>query len=201
MGRGAGVGDSGRGFRERAGAVICMTIEMLKSLADHALEFGLECLQDGGELHMMFHLALRAGGIEMMVVAGDVTNDEDLKAQLAATIKARIAAGEIEAVIMLSDTWFAENIAPEADRIRQAFRMTIEQAAAAGLCEKREAVMVRLESPIYWLHMQQEYVRSGERIEVKGERTRTDSLDGGPNYKARFTNFFGPPAASEARRV
>jgi hypothetical protein len=178
-----------------------MTIEKLKALADHALEFGLECLQDGRELHLMFHLVLRAGGLEMMVVDSGITNSEDAKAELAATIKARIAAGEIEAVIMLSDTWFAENIHPEANKIRQAFRMTIEQAAAAGLCEKREAVMVRLESPIYWLHMQQEYVRSGDRIEVKGERSRTDSLDGGPNYKARFTNFFGPPAAGEARRV
>jgi hypothetical protein len=178
-----------------------MTIEKLKDLADHALEFGLGCLREKGSLHLMFQLVLRAGGIEVMMVAGDVTNSEDAKAELAATIKARAAAGELEAVIMLSDMFFAENITPEANKIRLAFRMTIEQAAAAGLCEKREAVMVRLESPIYWLHMQQEYVRAGDRIEVKGEPVRTDSLDGGPNWQARFTNFFGPPAASEARRV
>lgn len=174
-----------------------VSIDELKKHAEASLDYAIERIRETGDLMMMFHLVHSDGHLEIMFIDGPLTNDEDGKAQMARELKARCRAGGIEAIIHVSDSFFAENMSEEANRIRRAFRMTIEQCAAAGLCRLREAVMVRLESPIYWLHMTQEYKRDGGKVELVGAIIRTDSLDGGPLGDGRFNGYW--PEQPEAR--
>jgi hypothetical protein len=174
-----------------------LTIPDLKALAQRQLDYGIERIRETGDLMQTFILVKRDGTMEMIVIDRAITNDEQQKFTLSKMLKARVAEGEIEAVIMLSDVFFADDITPQGNAIRQQFRMTIEQAAAAGLCRMREAVMCMLESPIFGQHMQQEYRRDGTRIELVGAPLIADDASGtGKFLPSRFTGFFPRPASA-----
>ncbi len=94
---------------------------------------------------------------------------------------------------MMSDT-FVALISPENEKIRRRLKMNVFEASAFGLCEKREAVIVILESPIYQQMLQQIYQRDpkdGTKITLVGEPEIKDSSD--PHVRmmpARFTGYF-----------
>ena len=87
----------------------------------------------------MFQLVGREKN-EIVMCMPDVTNSEAAKAELARDLKARVRAGGIEAVVMVSDTYIAENLTLAQEAIRREFRMTIEDCRKAGMIPKREAV-------------------------------------------------------------
>jgi hypothetical protein len=189
---------AGRGGSRAGGAVL--TIPALKALAQRTLDYGIERIRETGELMMTFTLVKRDGGIEMIGVDGETTNSGRRKDALAKTLKARVSEGQIEAILMLSDVFFADDITPQAEAIRQQFGMTIEQAAAAGLCRRREAVYCILQSPILALWMKQEYRRDGSRVELVGAPEVQDDASGDWQVEAggRFTGFFPPVSAGRA---
>lgn len=152
-----------------------MTIVELKDHAARMLDFGIEQIRTNGDLRQMFHLVCRDGTIEVMLIDGRITNSEDAKRALGRQLKARVATGEIEAVIQLSDTYWTSDMDPEKDKIRQALDMTIEQAGKAGFCTVHEGILCVLQSPILYQTTIQEYKRDGERCELAGEpRTGSD---------------------------
>ena len=173
-----------------------MNLERLRGIAREELDRAIATLRETGSVHMSLTLVKRDEGIEMMVIDGALTNDEGFKADLGRKIKARVDAGEIQAVMMVSDTFFAANTTPENDAIRRRLRLTIEEAHAFGLCEKREAVLVTVESPIYAAHMQQEYRRvdGAKRIELVGEPIIANDADGTMQRRsARFSGYWSAP--------
>jgi hypothetical protein len=178
-----------------------MTVEDLKVIAQKALDFGIERIRETGDLHMMFHLVGREK-TEIVMCAGDVTNSEAAKAELSRDLKARVRAGGVEAVVMLSDTYIAE-MTPAQEKLKRAFRMTVEDCFNAGMIPKREAVTVTLESPIYAQIARQEYRRvdGGRAIELAGAPQIISSIEDANGisgkYSGRFTGWF--PTAREAR--
>jgi len=172
-----------------------MTVEQLKSLAQGTLEFGTETIRKTGELCQQFTLAKRDGGLELIVIDGRITNDENAKSALGRMIHARVDAGEIEAVIMVSDTWIAE-ISPGNNAIKKRLRMTVSEAAAFGLCKKVEAVVCVLESPILQWLAQQPYDREGTKITLRGAPIIQDDTTGKWKHeRARFSGFFAEARA------
>jgi Icc-related predicted phosphoesterase len=173
-----------------------MTIEELKALAQRVMDTGIEQIRETGSLMQKFILAKRDGGLDYMVIGGDITNSESAKSALSQEIKKRIATGDVQAVIHLSDTWFAK-ITPENQRIKEKLHMNVEEAAAFGLCEKAEAVMVTLESPILNLIMQQAYERDGNKVTLVGSVVTADDTDGTfRSDPARFTGLFHAASAA-----
>ncbi len=173
-----------------------MTIERLREIARKEFDRAVAQIRETGSVMQMFTLIKRDESIEIMAIDGALTNNEAWKADFGRKIKARVAAGELQAVMMVSDIYFAANITPENDAIRQRLRLTIEDAHALGLCEKREAVMVTLESPIYAAHMRQEYRRvdGAKRIELVGEPDITSDAEGTMQTRAaRFSGYWSAP--------
>lgn len=169
-----------------------MNIDALKRFAANMLRDAIEDLRRKGSIFAAFHLMKRDGGLELYLLDGPVTNSRNMKDQVAAKIRARVASGEITAVVFRSDTFWSE-IAPEQDRIRRSFGMNVEEAAAAGLCVAHEGVMVILESPIYHQLSRQEYRRHDGRIELVGDpfvEDDTDPANGLRLQTCRFSNFF-----------
>ena len=168
-----------------------MTIEHLKDMAQKALEHGIESMREKGDLHMMFHLIRRDGGHEIIMCAEDVTNSEEAKSQLGRGIRARVQAGELEAVILVSDSYIAETTR-EQDAVRRAFRMTIEECWKAGMMPKREAVMVSLDSALYSQTVTQEYKRidGGRAVELVGAPVCLPSTPGANGVSGAFGGRF-----------
>lgn len=173
-----------------------MTIEELKAIAQKALDYGIECIRDDGELHMMFHLIGRDGGREMVVCADDITNSEEAKAAFARKLKERVRERGVEAVIMVSDTYICDSMTLAQDAIRREFRMTIEDCWKAGIIPKREAVSATLESPIYQQIARQEYRRAdgGRAVELVGVPEIISSIPDAnglsAKYSGRMMGFF-----------
>ena len=109
-----------------------MTIEELKAIAQKELDYGIECIRDDGELHLMFHLIGRDGSREVFVCASDITNSEEAKAAFSRKLKERVRERGVEAVIMVSDTYIAD-ITPEQEKVKRAFQMTVEDCWKAGM--------------------------------------------------------------------
>ncbi len=171
-----------------------MTIPELKEQARMAFDFAVQRMRENnGDLNQMFHLVRRDGSVEILLIEGAISNSEDEKLNLSRLIRARVATGDIEAVIMMADA-FVASITPENDEIRRALKMNVAEASAFGLCEKQEAVIVIMESPIYQQMLQQIYRRDpedGTKITLVGEPEIKDSSD--PHVcmmPARFTGYF-----------
>jgi hypothetical protein len=181
-----------------------MTIEELKKFAAVALEHAVQILVDTGDLPHMLQLVRRSGVIEIIVSLPDITNSEQNKYGLSQMLRARMAEhGDVEAVIMVSDVFWAY-FTTEQEKIKRAFRLTVEQAAGAGLCERLEAVMVTLESPILYQMAKQKYIRGADKrtITLDGEPEVVDDTgstpDGIAQFTGRFTNLFRHDEAARA---
>jgi hypothetical protein len=178
------------------GAGETMTIEELKTLSAHALDHAVGVLTSTGDLSQMFHLIRRSGAHEIIGVAGEITNSERAKGGLSAMLQDRIAAcGDVEAVIMVSDVFYAD-ISPEKAKVKELLGLNIEQAEAAGLCTKAEAVIVTLESPILQQLTRQMYERGPDgKVTLKGAPVITDNTIGG-KFAGRFMGFLRQPASN-----
>ncbi len=167
-----------------------VTIPELQALARTTLDFGIEHIRQNGVLAQMFHLFKRDGTTEIQLLAGEITNSKQAKRLFGDLLRERCRQGEIEAVLMLSDIYFTSTITPEQEKIRAAFGWNIEEASAAGLCDKHEAVMVSLESPIYVQLLRQEYKRDGKLITLVGEPMMEDDSAGRAQFSGNFAGFF-----------
>jgi hypothetical protein len=166
-----------------------MTIDELKAIAAKTLDWGVQWMLEHGDLAQMFYLVRHDGTQEVIQIDGEVTNSGRQKDFLAADLRRRLATGNYAAVLMLSDTFFA-SISPEKELIRRKLGLNVEQAAAAGLCDKHEAVMCTVESSEYQQQSRQEYKREGEKIVLDGTvKTMTSE---NPSYKSsgRFFRLF-----------
>lgn len=146
-----------------------MTIDELKELGQSCLNDAISDLQRTGSLNAYF-VVVASDGLRREVYAtlDNAMNDEAFKTALARMIRDRVAKGDVVAVVFVSDVFFARDLNPDSDKVRKAFRMNVEQAAAAGLCTKHEGIIVQVESPIYQQHLTQEYRRDGAKIEMVG---------------------------------
>jgi len=173
-----------------------MTIPELKALAQERLDFGVAQIRETGQLIQRFYLVKYGGTLEGIMLGGDITNSKSAKAALGMTLKVRVAAGGIEAVIMLSDVYFS-TISNENEAIRRRLNMNVEESAAFGLCERHEGVLVTLESPILAQWTRQEYRRDGKTIRLIGAPWTRDNTD--PSFvrlTGNFVNFFPQKAAT-----
>lgn len=166
-----------------------MTVAQLKKLADNALDFGVVYLQQTGHLAMMVHL-VRREGMDVLTLDGKLSKDD-----AAAQLRRHIAqSGDVEAVILVSDTWYAD-AEPSSFELMERLKLSIPQADAMGLCRMRESVLVTLESPVYSCSLRQQYRRRDGAIELTGEAEKQEGqscwLEG------RFFGFF--PAAERTQ--
>lgn len=173
-------------------------------------EFGREWMEDNrGSLSHQFHL-LCQDHEEIVVAEGKVTNDPQAKYQFGRALRARVARGDVLAVLMLSDTYYSRDMTPERERMRRGFGMSLKQAADAGLCTVVEAVVVSVESPILlWMGMRA-YRRvegpegKGTVIEWTGEMDVMTNSQGEGNLKGmqvtgNFMGLFGARGDDKGR--
>jgi hypothetical protein len=166
-----------------------VTIDELKAFAAETLDRVVSMMQKDGELHQHFYLVHRAGGLDILVITPEITNSEAAKAQLARDIRTRIAEGDVEAVVMVSDI-FQTVMTSEQAKIHRALGLTVEQAGKAGLCTVTEAIMVTLESPIYRQLARQNYKREGAKIVLTGAPEIEDDVRPTVGFTGRFMNWF-----------
>lgn len=168
-----------------------MTITELRNTVQELFDYGVQQIRENGQLSLTFWLIRHDGIREVVFLEGDAINDENAKRELGLALRTRVAAGDIQAVIMVSDIYYTEDLTPEAETVRRMFHMTIEQAANAGLCTKAEAVAASLESSIINLTLRQGYRRTSAGIELVGTVVSTCDVDGtGRTLPARFSGLF-----------
>ena len=176
-----------------------MTVPELRELAQQVMNTSFERLRETGELGQMFFLLKPAGGMEIIVLDGSVTNNEEAKKKLGRELKLRVVAEQIQAVLMVSDVFVSGDMSKEQNRARRILGLTVHQAAQAGFCTVSEAVVVMVETPIYRLHLTQRYRRDGKRIQTDGEMVSHET----PDVRAlpsRFTGFFSSTDSSAGPR-
>lgn len=169
-----------------------MTIDRLREIARKWFDSSIETLRRDGDLMQQFMLVGRDETVEFIAIDGPLTNSEIFKADLGRKIRARTESGELQAVLMVSDSFFA-SLTPEQDKTIKRLRLNVEQAHELGLCEKREAVSVYVESPIFQGVMRQEYRRcdGDKRIELVGEPDIRSDADGTMKAsKSRFSGYW-----------
>lgn len=170
-----------------------MTVEKLTALAERLLSFGVEIIQkNGGDLHQQFHLVHPDGGIEIIVIGGcdDPANWDQAKTDISKMIRAKVKESRIVAVMMLSDTWYAPMNGEQA-QLKQRLGLSISEMAELGLCEASEAVYVSLESPVFIWMGRQSYKRSGQTIDLVGDRVIESSIaDPTLGVGGRFSHIF-----------
>ena len=171
-----------------------MTIDELKDLSEFVLKSGVETLQKKhGDLCARFHLVKADGGLDIVFIEGDLINQPTAKEIMAREIRRRAAAGELQAVVLLSDV-FVGRMSEQNEQIRRRLGLNVEQSAELGLCKRQEAVMVSLDSPFYRRIVTQDYTRRGREIEL-GERKEMDDTKPGSRASGRFMSFFNHEAA------
>jgi hypothetical protein len=140
-----------------------VTTDELRDLAHKTLEFGVECLRSG-ELLQTVHL-VKNEGRDVIVIDPRISNDHESKRVLTQALKVRLQADpNIEAVLMLSDSYVTELTSEEA-LMRARLHMTPSEMSEMGFGRRREAIMVLLESPMYKQWLQQEY----KRVKLQGD--------------------------------
>jgi hypothetical protein len=93
----------------------------------------------------------------------------------------------------------------DAAKIARILGMNVEESEAAGLCQKIEALICSLETPLYCQMTRQSYKRDGDRIILDGppEITVEDGRGSSPALAGRFYGrfmSFWPHQAQEAPR-
>lgn len=170
-----------------------MTITQLQAFARASLDFAVNCIRETGQLSQQFHLIPHNGDCphDIMVLGGDITNNRRALYLFLDLLRAKVKADNIEAVVMLSDTFITEWMTEEQAREKSRRGLNVEEAEKVGLCQKHEAVMVVLESPIYQQILRQKYRRNppeSTNVELVGE----PEIDDSGTYMTNF-NLFGEP--------
>jgi len=165
-----------------------MTIEELKDLAGGVMEFALNYLRENESLDAMFQLVTR-DGIDVIQIEGPLINSATAKKEISDRIRERIRSGDVQAVIFVSDTFYAETTV-ENQRIINRERLNVEQAHARGLCDKQEAILVTLETPIYQSLTRQIYQRFGKRIKPGKLLLDDSTMPSFGGATGRMFNFF-----------
>lgn len=170
-----------------------MTITQLQAFARAALDYAVDSIREQGSIRQQFHLVGRDDApIQVMVLDGSITNNPDALAAFFEVLRLKIKTDNVEAVVMLSDVFVTGELTMEQAREKQRRGWNVEQAAQAGLCEKHEAVMVVLESPIYCQILRQKYRRE-PNVELVGELEIVDST----TYLTNFNLFREPQSLDE----
>lgn len=166
-----------------------MTTDQIKKMATQVMATAADNLHRHGELAQSVIVFMCDNKIKIYECDGSVTNDPAAKSLLADMLRDLIAAGGVEAVLHITDSWYA-HISAENAKIKKRNRWNVEQAAAHGLCEKVEAIAVMVQSPIYSLLLRQPYRREGGTIIVEGPPETADSI-GYEFGSAEFPSVFG----------
>jgi hypothetical protein len=173
-----------------------MRIDQIKGLAELMLQNALSRIHEAGTFTPMYNLVRRDGGIDVIGIEGKLMNSRAAKAEISGVIRQRAEASELEAVLFISDTFFGHVTNPDHQRMIETLRLDVEQAHALGLCEKHEAILVVIDTPIYQALIQQTYERNADKIVLK-ER-RDTSAEPGAELSGRMVSYFDKPSASAA---
>ena len=125
-----------------------MEFETLERLPNTALQIGIDELRKYGNLLPRFLLVLSKGknAIDMVALDGPFPEQQDAKEKILEPIRSRIAAGEVQAVLFVSDVSIG----------------------------KQQAVVVMVDSPICRRILRQDYSRVGRDIALSEYHTNDD---------------------------
>jgi len=174
-----------------------MEIDDLKTFAKKVMDLTAKDLEKNGSVDACFYLVRKNDDLEMVVLAADATNSHSAKKQLSDTIRARAAAGELQAVLFASDIFWA-NFSPEQDAIKRALRLNVEQACAIGLGQQQEGIMVALDTPIYRSLARQTYTRHQDEKRIEFGELFEYEVPEEAYAEGRMIDFFHRPKTSEA---
>lgn len=169
-----------------------MDLPTLESLAEKFLEYGIDTIRENGEIHLQYQLIRADGGIEIVLVDGPITNSRAGKRILSDQIRARCAAGELQAVMMLSDVFYGTTD-EQGQKTMDALKLDVEQAHELGLLKKREALLLIVDSPIFHRAIRQGYRRAGRSIEIEDREELPENASG------RMVVYFPRTAAAAAQ--
>lgn len=163
------------------------------------MDFAVTHLRRTGSFAIMFQLHTVGGQIEIIGTEGGMANDPRAKGNISRAIRERIQRGDIEAVISGCDTYYAnfdferDPKAKEKMAMKEMLGLSVEQAAAIGLCDKGEALRVSLETRDgFQYSIEQIYMRNpdNQREIFLGERIEMDIAEADAHLMGRFTQWF-----------
>ena len=141
--------------------------EDLKKLAEHALDVAREDLTGKGSVTPMFIIRTPEGSLDIFRLegnAGNLLNSGAAKDLLFDTIRETVAANGITAVIFATEAWVGKATAKgmaigQAEFHRRTKERAFASAVRDGLVERREAIVINVQTPDGVLLVHQFFVR------------------------------------------
>lgn len=177
-----------------------MEICALKSCAEELLRCLKQELAARGTVNPVI-LLVRGTSMESVVFDPGLLRSEGTKDALFALVRRRAVENGADAMLVAIDTYcLVPNVvhmcATDPIKVRRLATVGIDALVAAGLGEKREALAVIVQTPIYTLLLEQLYER-GEHSLVFGECRRIDSGEYALEPLGRFHIFREPETNAE----
>jgi hypothetical protein len=164
----------------------------LNNMSDY-MELGKGLLQAAADelpdVNLTFHV-VSPEQIAVLELSPEATNDPQAKAAAALEVQRLVKAKNADAVLMLSDTWFAKATIKDPVLLDKIRSMPLKQAESMGLVELREALLCTIQTRKGESRaLMQPYRRNGQDIVLEEIQVK-ERQDGG-----RFTFFAGAPTA------
>lgn len=180
---------------------------------ENAEEFGLWLLDEArkdlekdGSFLPKAMIAYRDDQRDFMMIDPAIMNDEKQKAGFFRMLRQKAVEGDALAVVFLSDTYVGTQTKAQMEKRqfieeRLGIRMNVEQMHKIGLCDKREAILLTVQTRLDQVAISQEYTRRMEGGKTVGVdfgpySVRRDS--DGAGLGGRAFNFFARSAPGVA---
>jgi hypothetical protein len=165
-----------------------MDLDEIKGIGEHVLDLETkELLKNKGDSpHPKFFLFRKNGGVAVFFVDGTLMNSGSSKSELAKKVREMIKHHDAIATAFFSDSYIAEGMSAEAERMCVMLGLNLVEGAKIGLVKNlREVLLLQIESRLGCLMLCQFYRREGKKIvlEERNEK-KPDQAEG------RFAGFF-----------
>lgn len=171
-----------------------MTTERVRARAREILTTAVGHLRRDGCVTQVFFIHTNELAVEMLPMPGAFTNSTTAKRLVAALLDARTKVGDVEAVFMVCDTFLSSAMTQAQHEEVMRRGLSVEGAAAAGLCELHEALIVTAETPLMLTQLTQRYRRDAkdqDKVELLGE---PEELSNANCLSGRFIGHWPEPA-------
>lgn len=172
-----------------------MTNDKLKEFANSFFDaMRRELAEDKG--CMMKVAMVTTSGTDIYAITGEIANSGPLKDAVSRKLKSIVAKGDVVAVMTASESWVAT---VKQEIYDQTPGLSVTEMADRGLVEKKEAITLSMETPVFTYFIQQIFTRDADDNPILGETETFEAPNDGRASDARFSQWFPAPTGQEAK--
>lgn len=176
-----------------------LDIARLKTQAAELFEEECRYLEQTGSVRSVI-IVLAAQG-NLIFAVDSIMNDEAAKAAFGRRLHATVKERNAEGVLSVFDTFISEGADTPEERARDAerrrLRLTLQQWAALGQCQIREAVVAFLETPLIHYQFRRCYARKQQQRQIEWLGP-VEEHEAEVSERSRFAGFWSAQQTARA---